>query len=113
MQHGAAHQRIALLQLALATYVADPGRFGDFAKAFDAYADFYRGHMMLEEDVVLPLVRRYLTVEDWVAVDAEFAAEMQANVVDDESKEDFKVMFSKIVDCAPAPIGFGPAPYRS
>ena len=89
------------------------GRFGDFAKAFDAYADFYRGHMMLEEDVVLPLVRRYLTVEDWVAVDAEFAAEMQANVVDDESKEDFKVMFSKIVDCAPAPIGFGPAPYRS
>ena len=113
VQHGAAHQRIAMLQQALATYVADVGRFGDFAKAFDAYADFYRGHMMLEEDVVLPLVRRYLTAEDWVAVDADFAAEMQANVVDDESKEDFKVMFSKIVDCAPAPIGFGPAPYRS
>ena len=113
VQHGAANQRIAMLQQALATYVADVGRFGDFAKAFDAYADFYRGHMMLEEDVVLPLVRRYLTAEDWVAVDADFAAEMQANVVDDESKEDFKVMFSKIVDCAPAPIGFGPAPYRS
>lgn len=111
IQHAAAPQRIAVLQQALGEYVADPTKFGGFAGAFENYADFYRGHMMLEEDVVLPLVRKYLTSDDWVAVDAEFRAEMTANAVSDGTKEDFKAMFSKLVDCAPAPIGFGPRPY--
>lgn len=110
-QHAAAPQRIAVLQKALADYVADPARFAGFAEAFYTYADFYREHMMLEEDIVLPLVRKYLTAEDWTSVDAEFRAEMQKNAVDEDSKEDFRSMFSKLVDCAPAPIGFGPRPY--
>jgi hemerythrin-like domain-containing protein len=110
-QHAAAPQRIAVLQKALADYVADPASFAGFAEAFYAYADFYRSHMILEEDVVLPLVRQHLTADDWLAVDAEFRAEMQKNAVDEESREDFKNLFTKLVDCAPAPIGFGPRPY--
>ncbi len=112
VQHAAAPQRIAVLQQAVSDYAADPARFGEFALAFETYADFYRRHMLLEEEVVLPLVRRHLTAEDWTAVDAEFRAEMAANSVSDGSKADFKAMFSKLVDCAPAPIGFGPRPYR-
>ena len=111
VQHGAAPQRIAALQQALTTYLADPGRFDDFAKAFDAYADFYRNHMMLEEDVVLPLVRKHLTAEDWTAVDAEFRAEMAANSGKDGKHEDFAGLFSKLVNAAPAPIGFGSGPF--
>lgn len=110
-QHAAAGQRIAVLQKALADYVADPACFSGFAQAFYTYADFYREHMMLEEDIVLPLVRKYLTADDWTSVDAEFRAEMQKNAVDEDSKEDFRSLFSKLVDCAPAPIGFGPRPY--
>lgn len=110
-QHAAAGQRIAVLQKALADYVADPACFTRFAEAFYTYADFYREHMMLEEDIVLPLVRKYLTADDWISVNAEFRAEMQKNAVDEDSKEDFRSLFSKLVDCAPAPIGFGPRPY--
>lgn len=111
-QHAAAPQRIAVLQQAVQDYVADPGRFAEFAQAFEHYADFYRGHMMLEEEVVLPLVRRHLTAADWTAVDAEFKAAMAANAVSDGSKADFKAFFSKLVECAPAPLGFGPRPWQ-
>lgn len=111
-QHAAAPQRIAVLQQAVNDYAADPARFNDFAQAFETYADFYRGHMLLEEEVVLPLVRRHLTAEDWTTVDAEFRAEMAANAVSDGSKADFKAFFSKLVACAPAPLGFGPRPWQ-
>lgn len=112
VQHHAAPQRIAALQQALDVYLADTARFADFDQAFDTYADFYRGHMILEEDVILPLIRKYLTAEDWVAVDAEFAAEMQANSGKDGKNEDFVGLFSRLVDAAPAPIGFGSGPFK-
>ena len=111
VQHGAAPQRIAALQQALERYLAEPARFAEFAQAFNAYADFYRGHMMLEEDVVLPLVRKHLTAEDWAAVDAEFRAEMAANSGKDGKSEDFSGLFSRLVNAAPAPIGFGSGPF--
>lgn len=111
-QHLAAPQRIAALQHAVDDYVADPARFAEFAQAFEQYADFYRSHMQLEEEVVLPLVRRYLTAEDWAAVNAEFREEMAANDLGDASKADFKAFFSKLVACAPAPLGLGPRPWQ-
>lgn len=110
-QHAAAPQRIAALQAALAAYAADPGRFTGFVAAFEAYADFYRTHMLLEEEVVLPLLRRHLTAADWTAVDAEFRAEMTTDDPRGGEREDFQALFSKLVDCAPAPIGLGPRPF--
>lgn len=112
VQHAAAPQRIAALQSALTTYLADLARFADFAKAFDAYADFYRSHMMLEEDVILPLVRKYLKDEDWAAVNAEFREEMTTHSGKDGKHEDFTGLFSKLVNAAPAPIGFGSGPFN-
>lgn len=111
VQHVAAPQRIATLQAALAAYLDDRSRFAGFAAAFDDYAEFYREHMLLEEDVVLPLVRKYLTAADWAAVDAEFRAEMAGKPDRDGAGEDFPALFSRLVDCAPAPIGFGPRPF--
>ncbi|WP_374247280.1 hemerythrin domain-containing protein [Zoogloea sp.] len=110
-QHAAAPQRIAVLQQALAAYVADPARLAGFAQAFDDYAEFYRGHMLFEEDAVLPLVRQHLSDADWTELDARFAADAQADTLSDGQREDFKALFSKLVACAPAPIGFGPRPF--
>ena len=111
-QHAAAPQRIAMLQAAVHDYVADPSRFGEFAQAFEHYADFYRSHMLLEEEIVLPLLRRHLTSEDWAELDAAFKSEMAANAISDGSKVDFKAFFSRLVECAPAPLGFGPRPWQ-
>ena len=108
-QHAAAPARIAALQQALDRYVADPAGFEPFAKAFDDYADFYRSHMMLEESAVLPLLRTDLGAADWSAAEAEFEADMASR--DLAGHEDFAGLFSKLVDCAPAPIGFGPRPF--
>ncbi|MDR3480009.1 MAG: hemerythrin domain-containing protein [Burkholderiaceae bacterium] len=110
-QHAAAPQRIAALEEALACFVGDPGRFDEFAKAFDAYAEFYREHMMLEEDIVLPLLRAHLRADDWAELDASFRAEMAVNSGKDGASENFSALFSRLVDCAPAPIGFGPRPF--
>lgn len=111
VQHRAAPERIGALQQALEDYLADTGGFPDFARAFDTYADFYRSHMLLEEEAVLPLVRKYLTPADWTAVDAEFRAEMAANSGADGKAEDFSGLFSRLVNAAPAPIGFGSGPF--
>jgi hemerythrin-like domain-containing protein len=91
------------------TYVADPARFEAFAKAFEDYAEFYRNHIMLEESAVLPLLRTHLDAADWAAAEAEFQADMASR--DLAAHEDFAGLFSKLVACAPAPIGFGPRPF--
>lgn len=111
LQHADAPQRIAHLEQALSHYAANPAGFDEFSQAFNSYADFYRGHMMLEEEVVLPLIRRHLTEADWAAVDQEFQTEMQAKSGKDGSSEDFSAMFSRLVECAPEPVGFGRRPY--
>lgn len=111
-QHAAAPERIAVLQQALATFVADPSLIGPFADAFYQYADFYRGHMMLEEDVLLPLARKHLTPEDWAEIDRQFEEEMARNRLDAESQEDFRTLFTKLVESAPEPIGLGARPYK-
>ena len=111
-QHAAAPQRIAVLQGALNRYLADPSRFEEFASAFERYAEFYREHMLLEEEVVLPLLRKHLTEEAWVTVNKAFQEKMASDKLKDRSQEDFKALFSKLVDCAPAPLGFGPRPWQ-
>jgi hemerythrin-like domain-containing protein len=111
LQHAAAPQRIAALEYALSRFVSDPACFGEFAQAFEVYADFYRGHMLLEESTVLPLIRTHLTPEDWVAVDQEFLREMESKSGKDGSSENFALLFSRLVECVPAPVGFGPRPY--
>ncbi|OWW20797.1 hemerythrin domain-containing protein [Noviherbaspirillum denitrificans] len=110
-QHGDAPRRIARLEQALAAFGNDAGRLEEFITAFNHYADFYRGHMMLEEDLVMPLARVYLTPEDWASVNRQFRAEMEANSGKDGKSEDFAGMFSRLVECAPAPVGLGPRPY--
>ncbi|MBX3680929.1 hemerythrin domain-containing protein [Cognatazoarcus halotolerans] len=112
VQHREAPQRIAALEQALAAFTADPSAFAGFALAFERYADFYRNHILIEEDIAFPLLRQHLSDADWETVDREFRAEMQANSGKDGKHEDFSALFSKLVECAPAPLGFGPRPFN-
>ena len=107
VQHEAAPRRIEVLQNALDRFVADPTKLAEFARAFENYAEFYRGHMVLEEEVALPLLRKHLTAEDWEKVNREFRAEHEAWSGKDGQHEDFAAAFSKLVESAPAPLGFG------
>lgn len=79
-----------------------------FAAAVEEYVDFHWRHMRLEEDVVMPLAEARLTEGDWQPIDAAF------QVNDDplfgaQPKEEFRRLFSLIVNLAPAPVGVGPA----
>lgn len=113
--HGQAEARIRMLEQALQHYAAgNPDGLAGFGRAFDDYASFYRNHILLEEREILPLLRQHFTPEDWANADAGFAT-MQDPMVGTRSTgsdEDFGRIFSKLVECAPAPIGLGPKPYQ-
>ena len=113
-EHAESDARIKALEGALAHYVAGGADgFGAFKAAFEAYAAFYREHMLLEEREVLPLLLRHFTEEDWARAEAGFLADdplRGTRARPDE--EDFARIFSKLVEAAPAPIGLGAGPYK-
>jgi len=78
-----------------------------FVAAVERYAAFHWAHMRKEEDVVLPLALKTLTIADWTAIDAAFS------VNDDPlpgvaPRQEFDALFRLIVAMAPPPIGVGP-----
>ncbi|MGN6529972.1 MAG: hemerythrin domain-containing protein [Burkholderiaceae bacterium] len=107
--HDCGHARIRELEHALTAYeMMGPVRAEDFERALRRYVEFYRAHMTLEEDAVLPLAERWLTDEDWRHLDQELAGEpdpLTGRHADDE----YRLLFDRIVDLVPAPFGFGRA----
>lgn len=79
-----------------------------FEVAVQQYVDFYFEHMTLEEKQVLPLAERLLTSEDWSQLDAAFAANRDP-LTGHEPEDDYRALFSRIVNALPAPLGLGPA----
>ena len=116
-EHADAEARIAVLEAAVKAYAQDPaGAFEAFKTAFNAYAEFYRTHMMTEEREVLPLIRKHFTAADWDRANAGFIADDPLSGTRATAKageEDFAQIFSKLVAAAPAPIGFGAGPYKA
>jgi hemerythrin-like domain-containing protein len=112
-EHAESETRIEALETALAAYTHAPASgLEGFAGAFEAYAAFYREHMLLEEREVLPLVVQHFTDADWAAAAAGFAANADPLAGSREGEEDFARLFSKLAAAAPPPIGFGDGPYR-
>lgn len=113
-RHGEA--RIKALDEAVHRYASGaPDGFEAFSSAFEAFAEFYRNHILLEERVVLPLARRHFTAEDWAAADAGFLAnaDPMGNTRPPTTREEFQQLFSKLVAAAPEPIGLGAGPMTS
>ncbi len=79
-----------------------------FEQAAQQYADFYFQHMALEEKQVLPLAERVLDAQDWAELDAAFAANRDP-LTGHEPEDDYRALFSRIVNALPAPLGLGEA----
>jgi branched-chain amino acid transport system ATP-binding protein len=77
----------------------------EFLEAVDAYAEFHWKHMRKEESELLPLAEKHLAPEDWRAINAAF--DVNQDPIAGIRERDFEALFSKIVNLAPAPLGFG------
>ena len=79
-----------------------------FSREVSRFADFYWSHMQKEEDQVLPIAERALTEDDWRGIHAAFAANQDPNFSGD-AQDEFRRLFTRIVNLTPAPLGLGPA----
>ena len=79
-----------------------------FEAALMRYFDFYRAHMKLEEQTILPVAQRVLSAEDWAQLDAAFERNRDP-LTGHQPEAEYEALFSRIVRTAPAPIGLGAA----
>lgn len=86
-----------------------PGSLAEFASEIEQQVEDARQHMQLEEKTVIPLAKKYLTTEDWVAI-AEAFGEHGDPRFGAKPEHEFRDLFTRIVNLAPPPIGVGPAP---
>ncbi|MBN9695947.1 MAG: hemerythrin domain-containing protein [Zoogloea sp.] len=114
-EHTHGNDRIKALEVAVQNYAdGAPGGFQGFVDAFEAFAAFYRDHMMREEREILPLVHKHFTAEDWAVANAGFAGSVDpmSGTRTPSEPEDFAKIFSRLVAAAPEPIGLGAGPYK-
>ena len=90
----------------LAFEVLGESRREAFEHAVRDYVDFYLRHMAVEESQVLPAAQRALDAVDWRAIDEAFAANRDP-LTGHEPDDEFRPLFSRIVNQAPAPVGLG------
>ena len=57
----------------------------------------------------MPLAQKYLTADDWAAIDAAFL-DHEDPLLGTDARKEFTGLFRRIVSLAPPPIGVGPAP---
>ncbi|HJQ59200.1 MAG TPA: hypothetical protein VJ890_20000, partial [Vineibacter sp.] len=76
-----------------------------FRDSVASYAAFHWKHMRIEEDVVLRLAEKHFDAADWAEMEAAFAGNRDPLRGISASGEDFRALFTRIVNLAPAPIG--------
>jgi branched-chain amino acid transport system ATP-binding protein len=129
-QHREGHGRLASLKQALAIYrecmeapadvvgVSGDGRWGGikclssaaaFLESVESYAAFHWKHMRIEEDVVLRRAETAFDATDWAEIEAAFSGHQDPLHGATSTGDDFRALFTRIVNLAPAPIGLGPA----
>jgi nucleotide-binding universal stress UspA family protein/hemerythrin-like domain-containing protein len=67
------------------------------ASAVSRYAQFIWDHLGREEGVILPAAQRYLTADDWAAIDAAFSANEDPRF-GGETDHQYRRLFSRIVN---------------
>lgn len=83
-----------------------------FEDRLERYVRFYLDHMGTEEREVLPAAQARLSAQDWAELDATFTAHRDP-LTGHEPEDDYREVFRRIVDNAPAPIGLGPEMHRA
>ena len=77
-----------------------------FHADLESYIELLRTHIRREESELFPLARKVLTDVDWDGIDAAFADSHNPSF-GEESLTEFRQLLSRIVNEAPAPVGFG------
>jgi hemerythrin-like domain-containing protein len=100
-EHAEGALLIAALGDALERYArAGDAAFDTFARDVESYAEFHWRHMTKEEDVLLPLARRHLTVGDWELVATAFR-ENDNPLAGIGPKEEAESLYRRILDLVP------------
>ena len=107
--HAQGETAILALQHALLAYemMGEPRR-EDFEIQLGRYTRFYLQHMSMEETRILPVAERVLGPDDWQLLDAAFASNRDP-MGGHEPDPEYRSLFRRILNAAPAPIGLGPA----
>ncbi|MBT0963812.1 hemerythrin domain-containing protein [Denitromonas iodatirespirans] len=104
-EHVDGHPRIEALKQKLSAF--EQTREGaPFYREAESYAEREWAHMRCEEDQLIPLAERVLTTEDWQRIHAAFR-ENDNPLYGLKPKEDAERLYRKILELAPAPIGYG------
>jgi hemerythrin-like domain-containing protein len=105
--HARGERRIRHVEHALLAFeMMGEARRSDFEKAVERYVDFYLAHMAMEEREILPLAERVLTQADWAELDEAFG-ENRDPLTGFEPDEEYRQLFTRIVNVVPAPLGLG------
>lgn len=108
-QHKRGNALVAALEHALARYeLIGASAFQAFSDMVEGYAAFYKGHMRLEEDDILPMAVQMLTPDDWKIINDAFSSNADP-LTGGEHRQELEKLFSLIVNIAPPPIGVGPS----
>jgi len=79
-----------------------------FERALQRYVDFYLAHMALEEREILPLAEKALRPADWAELDEAFSLNCDP-LTGFEPPDEYRALFSRIVQLVPFPVGLGPS----
>ena len=82
--------------------------YSNFKDRVLAYCHFEREHAALEEREVLPRAIEVFPDSDWAGIDTAFG-ENQDPMFGDRWNDEFSVLFSKLVNSLPSPLGLGEA----
>ena len=108
-EHREGGLQVRALEQALGYFEAGkPDGLEVFAAASEKFSDEVRNHIDLEERILLPLAKRHLTAEDWVVIGDAFGENGDPRFGAEPDNE-FRHLFSRIVNLAPPPIGVGPS----
>lgn len=83
-------------------------RLASFAEAVERYVGAYLQHMETEEREILPLAEHMLQPQDWAALDEAFGRNRDP-LTGHAPQAEFRGLFTRIVNLAPAPHGLGPS----
>lgn len=97
---------LSRLKTLLAEYRSDPSKREAFQNATRDYLKFQTKHLQKEEGVVFPMAQKVLTEDDWAEIDAAFQ-DNEDPIFGPRGREEARSMYSRIVNEAPAPFGFG------
>lgn len=104
--HESGERSIRSLEQALVRFEEGGDKeFASFAEAADHFIARYWEHMTREEREVMPLAERILTPDELREIEAAFARDRDP--LTGVKHEDYRELFTRIVNLAPPPIGVG------